>query len=142
MYIETTRLGEIEIDESRKVFFPQGLLGFPEHKDFVIIDHKPGSPFCWLQSITDPELAFVMTNPFLLKDNYLQDLSNEEKSIFKSDNGTETIIFVIVSIPPGKAGEATVNFMGPIVIDPKSRDARQVILANSSYSHHHPLSAP
>ena len=143
MLIQTTRFGKIEIDENRKVCFPEGLLGFPEQKDYVILDHnKPNSPFCWLQSATVPELAFVMTNPFLLKNDYLNDLPAEEKNLFKSTSETEIIVFVIVSIPPGRAGEATVNFMGPIVIDAKSGDARQVILAGSGYSHHHPLSAP
>ena len=142
MLIETTRFGKIEIEDSRKVCFSEGLLGFPGQRDYVILDHKPDSPFCWLQSVTVPELAFVMTNPFLLKNDYLKDLPDEEKKLFKGDNGREIIVFVIVSIPPGRAGEATVNFMGPVVIDTKSGDARQVILANSGYSHHHPLSAP
>jgi flagellar assembly factor FliW len=136
--IDTTRFGEIEIDESQAVHFPEGLLGFPENKDFIIMEHRPGSPFLWLQSLTSPELAFVMTNPFLIKKDYLKN-EPEKETLMKSEEGNDTIIFSLVTIPQGKAEKTTVNLLGPIVIDTKSRKARQVILANSGYSHCHPM---
>lgn len=137
--IKTTRFGEIEIDESRAIQFPDGLLGFPEHKDYIILEHKPGSPFLWLQSISVPGLAFVMINPFLVKNDYLNDLSSEEEALFKQKKDNEIVVYALVTIPNGKAGTATVNLLGPIVIDPASRSARQIILANSGYSHCFPL---
>ena len=137
-HINTTRFGEIEIDESQTIHFPEGLLGFPENKDFIIMEHRPGSPFLWLQSLTSPELAFVMTNPFLIKKDYLKNIP-EEEILMKSEEGTNTIIFSLVTIPQGKVEKTTVNLLGPIVIDTKSRKARQVILANSGYSHCHPM---
>ena len=137
--INTTRFGEIEIDESGMIHFPEGLLGFPDHRDYVILEHKPGSPFLWLQSMTAPDLAFVMANPFLIMSDYLEDLSPEEESLFKQEGDREIIVFALVTIPPGEADKATINLLGPIVIDSASRKARQVILANSRYSHCHPL---
>ena len=35
--IMTTRFGEIEIDEKRKIHFPEGILGFPDSKEYVIL---------------------------------------------------------------------------------------------------------
>ena len=137
--IKTTRFGEIEIDESRMIHFPDGLLGFPDRRDYIILEHKPGSPFLWLQSMTVPDLAFVMANPFLIKPDYLENLSPEEEALFKQEGDREIIVFALVTIPPGEADKATINLLGPIVIDSVSRKARQVILANSVYSHCHPL---
>jgi flagellar assembly factor FliW len=137
--IKTTRFGEIEIDESKAVHFPTGILGFPEHKDYILLEHKPGSPFVWLQSITNPDLAFVMTNPFLIQSDYLEDLSPEEEALFKHDDEKDIMVFALVTIPQGEAAKATVNLLGPIVIDIESGNARQVILANSGYSHCHPV---
>ena len=85
--IKTTRFGEVEIDENCAIHFPDGLLGFQEQKDYIILEHKPDSPFCWLQSWTSPDLAFVITNPFLVKNNYLEDLSPDENALFKIKNG-------------------------------------------------------
>jgi len=137
--IITTRFGELEIDETKSIHFRDGLLGFPDKKNFIILDHKPGSPFLWLQSIDAPDLAFVMTNPFLTKSDYLKDISPEEEAFLKNENDDEVIIFSLVTIPRGEVEKATVNLMGPIVIESKSRNAKQVILANSGYSHRHPI---
>ena len=137
--IKTTRFGEMEIDENKIIHFKEGLLGFPEKRDFIILEHKIGSPFLWLQSMDTPNLAFVMINPFLLKSDYLKDLSKEEEALLKNDNDDEIIVFSLVTIPRGEVKKATVNLMGPIVIESKSRNAKQVILANSGYSHCQPM---
>ena len=139
--IKTTRFGEIEIDGNKAVHFPEGILGFPEQKDYIILEHKPGSPFIWLQSLTDPDLAFVMTNPFLIKSDYLSDLSPEEEALLRHDDESDIMIFSLVTIPQGRAEKATVNLQGPIVIYPGSRNAKQVILSNSGYSHRHPVTS-
>ena len=141
MTIETTRFGKLEIEEGRVIRFPEGLLGFPENKDYVILEHKPDSPFCWLQSMDSPDLAFVMTNPFLVKNDYLENLSANEKGFFSSENGGDIVVFVLVTIPPGQVEKMTVNLLGPLVIDSGSRIGRQVILANSGYDHHHPFNS-
>ena len=141
MIIKTDRFGEINIDETLVIHFPDGLLGFPEQKKYIILEHKPQSPFCWLQSTTSPELAFVMTNPLLFKTDYLDSLPPDEKKrlLGEEEKGKETIIFTLVTIPAGKAESATTNLLGPLSIDPQSRIGRQVILADSGYNHRHPL---
>ena len=137
--IKTTRFGEVEIDNNLAIHFSDGLLGFPEQKDYFILEHKPDSPFCWLQAVTAPDLAFVMTNPFLFKKDYLKDLPPDDQAPFFGENGKEHIVFALVTIPLGKAEKTTVNLLGPLVIDPDSKTGRQVILANSGYNHRHPM---
>jgi flagellar assembly factor FliW len=138
--IETTRFGRLEVEENRVIHFPEGLLGFPERKKFIMLDHKPDSPFCWLQALDAPGLAFVLTNPFLVKKDYLQNLSKEEEVYFQG-NGGDLIVFALVTIPPGRAEEMTVNLLGPLVIDVGTRTGRQVILAHADYNHRHLLMA-
>jgi flagellar assembly factor FliW len=135
----TTRFGEKEIEEDRIICFREGLLGFPDKKNYIILEDKPGSPFLWLQSVDEPGLAFVMINPFLMKTDYLTDLSRDDETLLKGQNDEEVLIFSIVTIPRGEVEKATMNLMGPLVIGSESRNARQVILANSGYSHRHPI---
>jgi flagellar assembly factor FliW len=137
--IDTSRFGKVEIDESQVIRFPEGLLGFPEQRDYAILDHKPDTPFSWLQSVDVPELAFVITNPFLFKGDYLDNLSPEEEGFFKSEKDGQVVVLSLVTIPPGHAERATVNLLGPLVIDSVPRIGKQVILANAGYSHRHPL---
>ncbi len=140
MIIKTTRFGEIEIDENRAIHFSEGLIGFPEDKDYVVMEHKPGSPFMWLQSLTSPGLAFVIMNPFQVYPDYLKEIPSEEADMMKPGKDENVMIFVIVTIPGGKSEQSTVNLMGPVVIAPDEKVGRQVILANSGYNHRYPLS--
>ncbi|MFC1825504.1 flagellar assembly protein FliW [Thermodesulfobacteriota bacterium] len=141
MKTETLRFGVIEVEEERVIHFPDGILGFPENKDFVIMEHKPDSPFMWLQSMSTPELAFVITNPFLVKPDYLDNLTPGERAFFSTENGNNLTIFVLVTIPPGQVEKMTVNLLGPLAIDIESRTGKQVILPNSGYHHRYPLGA-
>ncbi|RJR30510.1 MAG: flagellar assembly protein FliW [Desulfobacteraceae bacterium] len=137
--VQTSRFGTVEVDEHRMIHFPEGLLGFPEHKEFVLLEDKPDSPFFWLQSLSDPELAFVLTNPFFFREDYLHALSREEKSLFMNEQGEEMVLLTLVSIPAGHPEDACTNLLGPLVIDPARRTGRQLILPGTGYSHHYPL---
>ncbi|MEW6669200.1 MAG: flagellar assembly protein FliW [Thermodesulfobacteriota bacterium] len=139
--IQTSRFGTIEIEENRIIHFPEGLLGFPLHRDYVLLDHKPDSPFCWLQSTDVPELAFVLTNPFRFMTDYLRDLSPEEQALFEVQEGGERVILNLVTIPTGQVEKTTVNLLGPLVIDATARRGKQVVLAGAGYSHRQPLFA-
>lgn len=137
--VKTTRFGEINIDGKRVIQFPDGLLGFPEQKDYILLEHKPGSPLFWLQSTTAPYLAFVTINPLPVKKDYLKDLQDAEKRIFKGVEDGRVIVLVIVTIKQEDANPVTMNLMGPLVIDTETQIGRQVILEKSGYSHRHPL---
>ena len=139
--IQTSRFGTIEIEETRVIHFPEGLLGFPLHRDYILLDHRPDSPFCWLQSTDAPELAFVVTDPFRFIADYLQGLSAEEQARFEVEEGGERVILNLVTIPSGQVEKTTVNLLGPLVIDATARTGKQVVLAGAGYSHRQPLFA-
>ena len=63
MLIQTTRFGEVEIQDLDILTFPSGMLGFSAERHFVMIEDEMGSPFQWLQSVERQDLAFVAINP-------------------------------------------------------------------------------
>lgn len=137
--IETTRFGEIEIDEKKMIHFPEGLPGFLGCQEFIILEHKPDSSFMWLQSVEEPGLAFVMINPFIIKPDYLKDLSSGDELLISRRDDAPVMVFTFVTVPRDKPEKATVNLLGPIVVDTETMNASQVILVDSGYSHNHPL---
>jgi len=137
--INTERFGPLEIEETRIIHFPDGLLGFPEYRNYVILEHQPGSPFCWLQSVDVPDMAFVMANTFHIKGDYLDVLHPEEKAYFANKDKDNIVVFALVTVPPGQVEKMTINLLGPIVIDSELHTGRQVILTNSGYHTRHPL---
>ena len=61
--IKTSRFGDLEIKEESVVEIIGGILGFPENNKYVLLEYNP--PFSWLQSIENPNLAFVVPEPFV-----------------------------------------------------------------------------
>jgi flagellar assembly factor FliW len=86
-----------------------------------------------------PELAFVLMNPFQIREDYLQDLAPDEAELFRSDRQEEVVVFVLVTVPPGHPEKMTANLLGPLVIDSASREGRQAILAKSGYDPRQPV---
>ncbi len=141
MEITTTRFGTISIRKDKIINMPSGMLGFPDQKRFVVLQHKENSPFFWYQSVDDPTLAFVITNPFLFKPDYKIDLENilKELSWNGNEKNDDLELYIVVNIPKGPPHKMTGNLIGPILINNKTRQAAQIVISNSLYTHKFPL---
>ncbi len=141
MKIKTTRFGTINIEEENIINMPFGMLGFLDKKRFVILQHKKNSPFFWYQSIDDPSLAFVITSPFLFKPDYEIDMDDVLREMsWNGDRGKNNVeLYVVVNIPKGSPDKMTANLIGPILINNKARQAVQMVISNSLYTHKFPL---
>lgn len=141
MKIDTTRFGEIAIQADEIINMPFGMPGFSDQKQFVLLEHKKDSPFQWYQSIQDPSLAFVITDPFLFKPDYAVDMHKilKELSWDRDVDEDQLKLYVIVNIPPGSPENTTANFIGPVLMNRATREAVQVIIPDSSYTHKFPL---
>ena len=140
--IDTQRFGKLIIEPEEVIRIPEGILGFAEHTDYVVLEHKPGSPFCWLQSMEDPQLAFVVINPLLVVENYVQNLSATDRKHFTGIAAGRLEVCALVTIRTDPVRQMTVNMMAPLVIDIPRRVGRQVILSTAGYRIRHPLIRP
>ncbi|MEE8398754.1 MAG: flagellar assembly protein FliW [Desulfobacterales bacterium] len=141
MKIATSRFGEIDICEDKIIHMPHGMLGFPDRRTFTLFQHKPDSPFYWFQSIDNPELAFVIVNPFLFKPDYDVDVAYALKDMSWDTDMEENALelYVVVNIPKGSPENMSANLIGPILINVEACQAVQMVLTDSEYSHKHPL---
>ncbi|MBW2662547.1 MAG: flagellar assembly protein FliW [Deltaproteobacteria bacterium] len=141
MKIKTTRFGTISIKKEKTIDMPFGMLGFPDKKKFIILQHREKSPFFWYQSVDDESLAFVITNPFLFKPDYEIDLEDALKEMSWNGVGNEhhLEIYIVVNIPKGLPQKMTGNLIGPILINNKVRQAVQIVISDSPYTHNFPL---
>ena len=141
MKIKTTRFGTITTEEDNIITMPFGMLGFPDRKRFVILQHKEDSPFFWYQSVDDPMLAFVIMSPFLFKPDYSVNLENivKEMSWNEEEKQHNLELYVVVNIPEGSPDQMTANLIGPILINNKIHQAVQMVISDSLYTHKFPL---
>jgi flagellar assembly factor FliW len=123
--VRSRRFGTFEVPCESILHLPQGLVGFPNNHRWVVLDHRPGSPFKWLLSIEDPDLAFAVANPGELVADYRPPIDLASRLL--GTDPAEIALFVIVTIPPDPT-RMTVNLMAPVVVDMHTRRARQIVL--------------
>jgi flagellar assembly factor FliW len=137
--IETLRFGKIAIQEDKVITFPRGILGFAKNKQYLLFPHSEDSPFFWLQSVEDGELAFVVMNPRLVKADYSLDVDENVMNELDAKQEADLDVVCIVTIPRNDPKRMTINLLGPIIINAKNRNAMQIVCDKQSYSHRHPI---
>lgn len=136
MIVQTSRFGQLEVDERRLIEFPEGILGFPLQKRYALVQTGEGSGFYWLQAVDTPELAFVVCDPRLFVADYSVPVKLEELQSIGLSDPSRAQVFVIVN----KVQELlTGNFQGPVVVNVETRQARQLVLSDKRFSTRHPL---
>lgn len=137
MKIKTTNFGEIEISKEKIICFQEGIPAFEEEKEFIIIlNEDKENPFHWLQSVNNPDLSFIIINPFEIFKDYdilLPDLAINKLKIEKEE---DVLIYSIVVVPEDLT-KMTANLQGPIVINTRERLGKQVILDDGRYTTKH-----
>ena len=140
MKINTKYNGEMELKEEDILHFEKGIPGFPSQTKFVQVPLTEDGLFQVLQSVTDAEIGFIITDPFFYKKDYdfvLEDGVVESLEIQR----TEEIKVSVIITPHEPFNESTANLQAPVIINKNNNKARQVILTNTTYLTKHPLFA-
>jgi flagellar assembly factor FliW len=124
----TTRFGTFDIKDEAGLTFPSGLLGFPDRRRYVILDHDTDAPFKWLQSLDDPALAFVIIDPTLFHPAYRVEISPEALAEIQGGKEDELTTAVILTIPSDDPSRITANLRGPLLMNPRTRLCKQLVL--------------
>jgi len=118
------------------ITFPQGLIGFEGFKNYLLLKLKEYEPFLWLLSLEVKRLKFPLLEPGSFYPRYQPEISKEDLKSLGAKDAKEVKVYCLVSLGNGKT---TVNLKGPLLINPKKRLAKQVILLGSSYPLRYPL---
>ena len=136
MNVQTTRFGNVEVDESRIINFTGGLLGFSSFKRFTLLQPDDEGVFFWLQSLDATELAFVVTDPSLWVADYQATIRRDQMEALELASLEEAQIFVIVN---RYEGALTANLQGPLVVNVRNRGAAQLVMAEKRWSTRHEI---
>ena len=137
MEINTRDFGIVQVKEDAIYEFTDGLYGFEDDRKYAIFENSfEDLTFLYLQSIDHIVPCFLVFEPWDLHPNYQPALSKEDMELCEADNIDELIFLVIASVP-STIEELSVNIKSPVVLNPKTRKARQVILQNPDYTVRH-----
>ena len=131
----TTRIfGEVEIDDSKIISFPNGIIGFPDLTKFTLMydEEKGTDTIKWLQSIDEPTFAMPVMDPLIVCPDYKPEVDvniTEDVGDLQND---DLLVLVTVTVPHDLK-QMTVNLMGPFIINVKEMKAVQTIIDNDDY---------
>lgn len=131
----SSRFGDFEVPAETVIEIPSGIIGFPQSKRFVMLEHK--HPFSWLHSIDDPNLAFVVVDGFEFGQQFeVKPPVGDKDTDLKAED--EYAILVIVTVRPDPR-LTTANLKAPVFVNMRNRKGIQVILDDPRYSTRFPL---
>lgn len=132
MIINTSRFGEMVVDPEKVINMTTTFPGFPESRRFALRQHSSKSPFMWLQSMDNGDLAFVVIQAKRLVPQFEPEIPvGALRELGETNDELEMLL--ILAIPKGKPEQMTANLLGPVVINSVTRQAKQVLLDPAKY---------
>lgn len=133
MKIITKLFDEIEVDEDKLISFPQGIIGFPELKDFLLVhDSESEGGIRWMQSIQEPAFAMPVIDPLIVMPDYNPCIEDDLLTPLGNVTEENTLVLVTITVPH-EIENMTVNLKAPIIINGETRKASQIITEDDKY---------
>lgn len=140
MILETKLFGEVEIDEKKALHFENGLIGFPQLKNFFLIrdEEKASSVICWLQSAEEKAMALPVMDPLKVLESYNPMI--EDELLKPLGKLTEDNLMALVTVTvPRDIEKISINLQAPILINADTKQACQLILEDGDYPVRYPI---
>lgn len=129
MIIETKYFGQLTIDEATIVDMVQPVYGFENARRYTLIsDQELGEAFFWLQAIEEGSTCFILVNPLAFALRVPQQLTPELLELLQVSSIEELDVAYLLNVQDSLEN-ATVNLKSPLVFNPVTKQAAQVILA-------------
>lgn len=139
--MQSTRFGEVIIDEEKIIKFPHGVPAFETHKEWVLLGAEDDE-VKWLQSLYDGDTALPVCSPFAVAANYNVRFMEADIAELEFNNAEDLLLLAVLSIPSPKPQDMTVNLRAPIVVNQVNLKAVQAITDNEEYSLWHKVYPP
>ena len=140
MNVKTRYFGEIDVSDEDVIRFPEGILGFPDSRNFALIRVEENPYLMALQDIDNEHLSFLVIRPWDFFEDYEADINDgdlKQIGITGETMGNFTL-YTIITI--GKTmSDSTANLVAPIVINHENKTGRQFVLDPSTYGTKHLL---
>ena len=137
--VNTVRFGEIEVEEEKIVHFKDGIPAFEDEHEFLIIPYDEESPYYFMQSLKTPELAFLITTPFIFFPDYMIEIDDDTIEELSIKNQEDVMLYSLITIPNGSVRYMTANLLAPVVINTDNMQAKQIVMEKTRYTTKHRL---
>jgi flagellar assembly factor FliW len=132
-------LGSLTVARAELLQFPQGLYGFPECRNWVLVPTKRDGLF-WLQSADHAPLAFLLVDPFTHFPGYAVDLSAGDLARVGTTEASEIVVLAVVTVGSKDGAPPTANLQGPVILNMRVRQGHQIVLSVEGWGVREPFS--
>jgi flagellar assembly factor FliW len=115
------------------------LPGFPGQRDYVLVPADPAGVLFWLQSMTSEGPRFLAVSAAAYFPDYSPALPGSALVELGLASAGEARLFCLVTVPAGEVASATANLRAPLVVNPDTHRARQVVLTDGLHAIGRPL---
>ncbi|OEF99499.1 hypothetical protein BHF71_08755 [Vulcanibacillus modesticaldus] len=136
--LKNTRFGEIDYKDEDIIVFENGIPGFEDEKEFIIIPMEKDGQLSVLQSIKTPVLSFIIANPFVFFHDYEFEIDEQTKAELSIEKIENVTVWGILTISEDFQ-KSTINLKAPLIINLKSKKGKQLILDRQNYLTKTPL---
>ena len=130
------------IQDNAEIRFPEGLPGFGESESFVLIYSDEYAPVYFLQSVTEAEVSLPVLPVQTVDADYRLILSTGDRELLGIEDEPrlgENVVCLVVLVLSGGDKPSNCNLMAPIVMNPRTLLAKQVLQIESDYPSVFPL---
>ncbi|WP_252502384.1 flagellar assembly protein FliW [Sporosarcina sp. Marseille-Q4943] len=138
MHIQTKFHGDIKINSDQIWNFPKGIPGFEEEKEFVLLPIAGNDMFQVLQSSNTPSVAFIVTNPYTLVDDYSFDIDEPTVELLNIEKPEDVFVLGILTLKQ-PFETSTINLQAPLIFQMNNRTARQMIINDNRFASRHTI---
>lgn len=130
MKANTRLFGEIDIAQERIITLKEGIIGFPELRQFALIhdkEKKEKGKIMWLQSMNDAAFAMPVLNPLEVIPSYHPTISEENYKMLGKLSSEDIFVLVTITVPKN-IQKMSVNLKAPFVINMNNMEGAQIIV--------------
>ena len=131
---------DLDTPPSNEIELPQGLIGFTAYRRAELLYLPDHLPFLWMRLQGPDRLHFIVIEPGGIVPGYEPEIFDEDAAQLDLRDPAEAMVLNIVTLQRQQPVEATVNLIGPVIVNRRTRLGRQLVVSNySRYSARHPL---
>ena len=123
-----------------EIRFAAPLLGLEHLSRFSLVEIDPESPLLALQSLEDDAVRLLVVDPAEVAAGYAPAFDAVARAAVGLAPGEEGALLVVVSAG-ASLEDSTVNLLAPVLVNPETGVAAQVVLTGSTYPLRQPLAA-
>lgn len=131
MLLRTTRFGTLNVNSEDVIAAPAGFPGLEDCRQWVLLADAANDALGWLQSVSRPETALPVVSPRRFVPDYRFRAYRSELAPLELASLDEAHVLTVVAEHDGRL---TLNLKAPIVVNIRTRTARQIVVNDD-----HPL---